>query len=96
MSVLFTDDAVRQFKKLPKAARPLVKEAIRKHLVEADPEEPTRNKFRLRRPSEHADYELRVGSWRIFYRVEPRRVLVTLLGEKRGERLLVEGREIKL
>lgn len=96
MSVLFTADALRQFKKLPKAARSFVQEAIRKQLLEEDPREPTRNRFRLRRPSEHADYELRAGTWRIFYRVEPTRVIVTLLGEKRGEKLFVEGREVEL
>ena len=79
MGVFFTADALRQFKKLPKAVRPAIKEAIRKHLIDADPEEVTRNKFRLRRPSEHADYELRAGVWRIFYRVEQRvRTLGTL------------------
>ena len=96
MGVLFTADALRQFKKLQKAVRPAIKEAIRKQLIEADPEETTRNKFRLRRPSEHADYELRAGDWRIFYRVERDNVLVTLLGEKRGEKLFVDGREVDL
>ena len=97
MRALFlTADALRQFKRLPRAARPFVKEAIRKHLIEADPAHTTRNKFRLRRVSEHADYELRAEPWRVFYRIEPGRVLVTLIGEKRGEKLLVEGEEVKL
>ena len=94
--VILTDQAVRQFKRLPKEIRPFIKEAIRLHLLDADPSEVTRNKFRLRRPSEHADYELRAGDWRIFYRVEPDRLIITLLGEKIGSRLIVEGEEIKL
>ncbi len=94
--VIFTDDAVRQFKRLPKEIRPFLKDAIRLHLIEADPSDVTRNKFRLRRPSEHADYELRTGDWRVFYRVEPDRVIITLLGEKVGNRLIVEGEEITL
>jgi mRNA-degrading endonuclease RelE of RelBE toxin-antitoxin system len=50
----------------------------------------------LRRISPHADYELRVGRFRIFYRIEGRAVLVTLIGEKRGATLIVEGEELKL
>jgi mRNA-degrading endonuclease RelE of RelBE toxin-antitoxin system len=94
--VLFTDDAIRQFKGLPSAVRPLIKEAIRLHLIEADPTQTTRNKFRLRRPSEYADYELRVGQWRVFYRADQYQVIVTLLGEKKGNLLIVDGEEIAL
>ncbi len=48
--------------------------------------------------SAHTDYELRAEPWRVFYRyrIEPGRVLVTLIGEKRGEKLLVDGEEVKL
>jgi len=95
-AVAFTPDAVRQFKGLPRAARPLIKEAIRKHLIVADPAETTRNKFRLRRASVHADFELRAGDWRVFYRLVASRAIVTLIGEKRGESLVVEGEELKL
>ena len=94
--VAFTPDAVRQFKKLPRAARPFVKDAIRKHLTRADPEGTTRNKFRLRRASAHADFELRAGEWRVFYRLVASGVIVTLIGEKRGASLFVEGEELKL
>jgi mRNA-degrading endonuclease RelE of RelBE toxin-antitoxin system len=94
--VLFTADAVRQFKSLSQAVKPLIREAIRLHLIEAEPTQTTRNKFRLRRPSEHADYELRAGNWRIFYRVDQQEVIVTLLGEKKGNRLIVGEKEIRL
>jgi mRNA-degrading endonuclease RelE of RelBE toxin-antitoxin system len=94
--VQFAPDAVRQFKKLPKAIRALIKEAVRTHLLEADPGQATRNKFRLRRISPFADYELRAGSWRVFYRLDGEQVLVTLIGEKRGAALVVDGEELKL
>ncbi len=94
--VAFTPDAVRQFKKLPKTVRPFIKEAIRAHLIEGEPEATTRNTFRLRRPSPHADYELRAGAWRVFYRVGDEAVMVTLIGEKRGANLVVEGEELRL
>ncbi len=94
--MVFTPDALRQFKKLPKAVRPIVKEAIRVQLIRGDPGEQTGNRFRLRRASPWADYELRAGSWRVFYRVEADAVLVTVLGEKRGHILVVEGEELSL
>jgi mRNA-degrading endonuclease RelE of RelBE toxin-antitoxin system len=92
----FTPAAVRQFKKLSQAVRPLIKAAIQAQLIEGDPKETTRNKFRLRRTSPHADYELRVGPWRVFYRVEREGVIVTLIGEKRGASLFVENEELPL
>jgi mRNA-degrading endonuclease RelE of RelBE toxin-antitoxin system len=94
--VRFTPDAVHQFKKLPKAARALIKQVVRTHLLEGDPAQETRNKFRLRRISPFADYELRAGPWRVFYRLDGERVLVTLIGEKHGAALVVEGEELKL
>jgi mRNA-degrading endonuclease RelE of RelBE toxin-antitoxin system len=95
-SVELTPDAVRQFKALPKSARPVIKEALRTHLVRDDPARVTRNKFRLRRASTYADYELRVDDWRILYRIDGDIAVVTLLGEKRGNCLIVEGEELKL
>jgi mRNA-degrading endonuclease RelE of RelBE toxin-antitoxin system len=95
-TVELTPDALRQFKALPKRARPAIKHALHAHLVLEDPAKTTRNKFRLRRASEHADYELRVDDWRIFYRIEGAIAVVTLLGEKRGNRLIVEGEELEL
>jgi hypothetical protein len=64
--------------------------------MEGDPEQTTRNRFRLRRASPQADYEMRVDPWRVFYRVEADLVMVTLIGEKRGASLIVEGEELKL
>ena len=95
-SVELTADAVRQFKRLPKQARALIKEALHRQLILDDPARATRNKFRLRRASEYADYELRVEGWRVFYRVEADRSVVTLIGEKRGNRLIVEGEALEL
>ena len=46
--------------------------------------------------SPFADFELRVEPWRVFYRVEERRVVVELIGRKEGNRLLIEGKEFIL
>ncbi|MGA2261650.1 MAG: hypothetical protein ABSH28_09460 [Acidobacteriota bacterium] len=50
----------------------------------------------MRRPSEYADYELRVGQWRVFYRMDQDQVIATLLGEKEGNLLIVDGEGIAL
>ena len=64
--------------------------------MEQDPTEETRNRFRLRRISEHADYELRVDPWCVFYRVQDTTVIVELIGEKKGSVLLIGRKEFKL
>ena len=94
--VVFSPAAVRQYKRLPAAARSLIKSSVSELLSAQDPTEETRNRFRLRRPSGHADYELRIEPWRLFYRVEDRRVIVELIGRKKGNRLIIEGTEFEL
>ena len=86
--LVFSPAAVRQFKRLPAAARSLLKDALREQLGEQDPTEGTRNRFRLRRISEFAEYELRVEPWRVFYRVQGNVVTIELIGQKKGNVLL--------
>ena len=66
------------------------------HLADADPSQGTRNKFRLRRASEYAEYELRLEPWCVFYRIREGVVEVVLIGEKRGNKLLIGGEEFLL
>lgn len=56
----------------------------------------TLRRFRLRRPSEAPDYELRVGDLRAFYRVSEGRVLVLLIGKKKGNELIIDGKRFVL
>jgi hypothetical protein len=74
--------------------------ANQKQLVESDPRQPTRNKFALEPTSEFADYELRAGYFRVFYRVEETdaesRVIVAIVGKKVRDKLIVEGEEFEL
>ena len=67
--VQLSPDAVRQLRALRAVDRSLLKDAILRQLGESEATEETRHRFRLRRPSPVADYELRVGDWRVFYRV---------------------------
>ena len=94
--VVFSPAGTRQFKRLPAASRSLLKSHITELLAREDPTIENRNRFRLRRPSPHADFELRVDPWRVFYRVEEKLVMVELIGEKRGNRLFILGKEFKL
>ncbi len=94
--VVFSPAAIRQYKRLPAAARSLLKKEIHERLALEDPTEENRNRFRLRRFSPHADFELRVESWRAFYRVQENLVTVELIGRKKGNVLLIEGKEFKL
>ena len=67
-------------------------------MIDNDPVDVTRNKFTLRRPSVHAERELRLGHWHIFYTVveEGQLVIVNLIGEKRKNKLYVRGEEFEL
>jgi len=94
---VFSPDAVRQLKKLRAYDQRAIVDGVQKHLVEAEPDETTRNKFRLRRSSEVGDYELRLGDLRLFFRIEASgEVIVTVIGVKEGDKLVVEGEEFEL
>lgn len=88
--VQLSPDAVRQLRALRANDRSLVKEQIREQLGESDAREETRHRFRLRRPSRIADYELRIRDWRVFYRVVDDAVQVALIGRKRGNFLIID------
>ena len=65
-------------------------------LGKEDPTQEDQNRFRLKRVSPYADFELRVEAWRVFYRVQEALVIVELIGRKKGSVLLIEGKEFKL
>ena len=94
--VVFAPAALRQYKRLPATARSLLKKEIREQLALKGPTEETRNRFRLRRLSPYADFELRVEPWRVFYRVQEELVVVELVGRKKGNVLLIGGKELEL
>lgn len=87
---------MRQLRALRAPDRGLVEEQIREQLGESDATQETRNRFRLRRPSRFADYELRIGDWRVFYRVVGDTVQVALIGRKRGNVLIIDRKRFIL
>ena len=95
--VEFTASALRALARMDKSERAFVMEGIKTHLVENDPSAETRNKFPLKRPSVHAARELRLNDWRVFYTVSGERTaIVNLIGQKRNNRLFIEGEEFEL
>jgi hypothetical protein len=88
--------ALAHLRWLPVHQQRAVTDGIRRHLVENDPQAETRNKFRLRRASGAADYELRLGDLWVLYRVEGSLVSITVVGIKRGNTLIVKGEEFLL
>lgn len=78
------------------AERAVPLEALEVQLGNDDATVQTKNRFRLRRTSPHADYELRVGDLRAFYRVEKNTVRVVLIGKKRGNAVLIDGKKFTL
>ena len=94
--VIFSPAAVRQYRRLPASARSLIRKGVRERLALDDATQENRNRFRLRRLSIHADYELRIEPWRVFYRVDNDDVIVELIGRKTGNILLIDGKVFEL
>lgn len=95
-AIALSQDALRQFRRLRAKDRSRLRDAMTASLSEDDATVATRNRFRLRRPSEFADFELRVDDLRVYYRVVGDQVLVVLSGTKRGNRLIIEGKAFTL
>jgi mRNA-degrading endonuclease RelE of RelBE toxin-antitoxin system len=94
--VLFKPQALEHLRWLSIYQQRSVTDGIRRHLLENNPRVENRNKFRLRRDSEAADYELRLGDLRVLYRIEGSAVFVTAVGIKLGNTLMVRDEEFPL
>jgi mRNA-degrading endonuclease RelE of RelBE toxin-antitoxin system len=94
--VVFSPDAARQFRNLRATERSRLKDGIRASLAEDDAAVVSANRFPLRRPSEFADFEFRLGDLRLFYRVVENEVRVVLIGRKKGNQLFIDGKRFTL
>jgi mRNA-degrading endonuclease RelE of RelBE toxin-antitoxin system len=94
--VVLSPDAVRQFRRLRAADRAKVRDAMELSLANEDAFRETKNRFRLRRPSDVAEFELRVDDLRVFYRVVGTQVQVVLIGRKRGNSVVIDGKRFVL
>jgi mRNA interferase RelE/StbE len=67
-NITITEDAERQLRGLEARAQRIVEDAVFAKLTN-DPTTATRSVKRLR-PNPFAEFELRVGTWRVLYNVE--------------------------
>jgi hypothetical protein len=79
LAIVLSPDALRQVRKLRAKDRSRLRDAMLASLGEDDATVEARNRFRLRRLSEFADFELRVDDLPVFYRVAGERVEVVLI-----------------
>lgn len=89
--ITLTEDARRQFRALSARQQRI----IEKNIVEKLTHGPTIESKAIKRLLRNAvaEFELRIGDYRVLYNVEPTEVLVIAIGEKRGNTLFIEGGE---
>lgn len=94
--IRFTSEAVEDLRGLNKYAQRRIVEAIERQLMD-QPNRQTRNRKQLR-PNQLAEWELRVGGFRVFYDVDSTNATVKIeaVGQKRGSALLIRGEEYTL
>ena len=94
--VVLTRTAFAHLKTQRRYDRNAILDAIKGQLTQS-PAEETRNR-KLPRENPLADWELRVGRFRVFYEVDARRraVRVLAIGIKEGSKLIIGGKEVAL
>ena len=94
--IKFTEQAIADLKLLKKAERRSIMSELEANLIK-EPAVETRNLKKLR-PNQLAEWELRLGDFRIFYDVDPDNALIKIqaVGYKEGSRLIIQGKEYKL
>jgi len=95
-AIKFTGQAYKHLEAISRRDRNLILDAIREQLPQT-PDEETRNR-KLLRDNPVADWELRVGQYRLFYDVDGanRVVRVLAVGRKERNRLIIGGQEVVL
>jgi mRNA-degrading endonuclease RelE of RelBE toxin-antitoxin system len=93
----FAESVKLQLRSLSARQRTLILYAIEEQLSH-EPLAETRNRKPMR-PNLLAPWELRANSLRVFYEVpadQPNTVRILAIGEKKGNKLFIAGKEVKL
>lgn len=92
----FTPEAIDDLKSFRKFEQQTIISGINTQLS-YEPTIETRNRFRMR-PNDVAEWELRIGKFRVFYNVEidVQIVSIEVIGFKRGNQLFVRGKRRNL
>ncbi len=95
-NVEFTRRAYNHLESIRRYDRKAILDAVRENLLYSPNEQTTHRK--LLRENPIADWELRVGSYRVFYEVNSgeRRVRILAIGLKERNQLVIEGKEVIL
>ena len=94
--ISFTEEVLEDFAWFKKNEQNEIRDGILKNL-EREPTVETRNRKRLR-PNQTAEWELRIGSFRVFYDVDEivRIVAIEAIAEKKRDSLFFQGEEREL
>src|SRR2546430_225146 len=92
----FSEDAESHYRQFTARQQALLADAIEEQLTD-QPTTPTRNRKHLR-PNRVAEWELRVGEFRVFYDFEEDRAVVAVvsIGVKKRNKLYIGGEEFAL
>jgi mRNA-degrading endonuclease RelE of RelBE toxin-antitoxin system len=96
-TIEFAESVREQLRELTARQRATIFDSIERQLVH-EPLTETKNRKPLR-PNPIAPWELRIGSIRVFYEVafdEPDIVRILAVGQKKGNKLLIAGKEVEL
>ena len=94
--IRITPEAIEDIHQFRKYDRQKIIEGIETQLTQ-QPTPETRNRKKLR-PNEIAEWELRIGDFRVFYDInkESQLVKIEAVGYKTGSRLFIHGEEYQL
>jgi mRNA-degrading endonuclease RelE of RelBE toxin-antitoxin system len=94
--ILFTSSAIEDLRALRKSEQTAIIGRIDNQLSH-EPNVATRNRKRLR-PNQVAEWELRIGAYRVFYDVFEAQAVVKVeaIGYKEHDRLIIRGEEFEL
>lgn len=94
--IKFTAEAIEDLRWFKKVDRKRIIAELESQL-RYEPAAETRNRKRLR-PNQLAEWELRIGRFRVFFDVDPenRLIKVEAVGYKRGSSLFIHGKEYEL
>ncbi len=95
-TIAYSPEATDHLKGLTARARAVVVDAIDRQLIH-QPTIETRNRKPMR-SHDLAPWELRMGQWRVYYDVGEAEqiVFIRAVGMKRGNRIFIAGKELKL
>ena len=94
--IKLTEEAVSDLQWFKKAERGHIVGEL-ESMLSVEPTTETRNCKRLR-PNELAEWEVRIGDFRVFYDVDQENKLIKIeaVGYKKGSQLFIRGKEYKL